>query len=62
MRDAYEPLYPVWQIELLDITRLLLTEFCRRYDHRLPEQYPHLPWDRARAYLRAFPEIAPVRA
>jgi hypothetical protein len=62
MLDAYEPLYPGWQIELLDITRLLLTEFCRRYDNRLPEQYAHLPWDRARGYLRAFPEIAPVRA
>lgn len=59
MRNAYEPLYPDWQIELLDITRLSLAEFCQKYDHRAPEAYAHDPGDRARAYLRAFPEAPP---
>lgn len=60
MRAAYEPLYPGWQIELLDITHVPLAEFCETRDHRPPEAYAHLPWDRARAYLSQFAVSPPA--
>lgn len=60
MRDAYEPRYPGWRIDLLEITQLSLAEFCQKYNHRPPEAYAQLPWDRARGYLRTFPETPPV--
>ncbi len=31
-----------------------LEEFCARYWHRLPEQYAHSPWERARAYVARY--------
>lgn len=47
LRQAY-------QMEV-SVVSVGLETFCAENWHRLPEQYPHMPWDRAYAYIGGFP-------
>lgn len=43
--------YPGWDHELIGLGGRTLEECCATYHHRRPDQFAHLPWARADAYL-----------
>jgi hypothetical protein len=59
---AYSEKYPGWNYEriVLEDSLITLEDFCRANFHRLPWQYPYLPWERAYKYIKRFPSIPPA--
>jgi hypothetical protein len=47
--------FPLWQGQIirLDVSPISQS-FCRKYSHRLPEQFLHDPRPRAKAYINRF--------
>jgi hypothetical protein len=58
---AYTTKYPGWKYERITIELGIssLEKFCKMNHHRLPWQYPYLPWERAYNYTKQFPETHP---
>ena len=48
--EAYGEKYPGWQYEKIVITDDL-EAFCHKNNHRLPESFYQLPWERAFSYI-----------
>ena len=59
---AYTEKYPGWAYTriCIDDSMSSLEEFCKKYTHRLPWQFARLPWERAYAYIKQFPERPPT--
>ncbi len=57
----YKEKYPGWAYSRIIIEPSVdaLENFCKQNNHRLPWQFAHLPWERARAYIRQFPSSPP---
>jgi hypothetical protein len=58
---AYVGRYRDWSYEkiILEPSMTSLEDFCKENNHRLPWQYAHLPWERARKYIDQFSPTPP---
>jgi hypothetical protein len=56
-KKAYTQHYEGWDFERLMMKDDLET-FCRENNHRLPEQFPYLPWERATRYIQTFEPLS----
>lgn len=50
---AYAAKHPGWKYDKVVIKDDLET-FCKNNNHRLPWQFPYLPWERAYKYIKQF--------
>lgn len=55
----YGSLVPGWAFDRVVVTSDLET-FCKENHHRLPSEFAHSPWDRAKFYLARFDSKPPV--
>jgi hypothetical protein len=62
MREDYATRHPSWNIERIVITDMGLETFCKKYYHRSPAYYPHLPWGRAYKYIKNFSSKPPKKS
>lgn len=58
---AYKAKYDGWSYEriVIEPTSNSLEKFCKENNHRLPWQYPELPWRRAYEYIKRFDPTPP---
>lgn len=55
---AYRDAYPGWEYELTVINEPL-DKFCAQNNHRPPQNFFHLPWERTYKYIESFSKSAP---
>ncbi len=58
--EAYRAAHPGWEYELVTFTDDLEAS-CEKYSHRKPEDFAHLPFERAEAFIRQFDSRPPQR-
>lgn len=56
---AYEKEYPGWEYERVAVKEGL-PAYAAKNNHRPPEYFPYLPWERAYNYIKQFPEQPPA--
>ena len=53
---AYREKSPGWKYKrvVIEGSASALEDFCKAYNHRLPWQFAHMPWERAYQYIAQF--------
>jgi hypothetical protein len=58
---AYKELYDEWKFKRV-IVEEKFTDYILKNNHRPPEYFPYLPWERAYNYIKKFTDKPPVKS